>query len=246
MKANTYLIINRYLKSRTSYRRPYVTLACDCGCALRKNTKPRVDDEEEEVPIKKRGPYGTKKSGCPFKLKCKQMATSENWQLFVHDGRHNHKVVVYNHGHAQTARLMEEQLKQTEQFRKSHVPHNILTFFREQNISCAVSAQKYTMLLPRLRRTRVWTSEVLNFGVETTNSAESEHSMLKLWLSTCHGDLDTVFLNIDSLIKGQITEIKSSLEIHKLKEKYDVKSNLILKNISNNISHLALRRYGLR
>ncbi|KAI5671092.1 hypothetical protein M9H77_11456 [Catharanthus roseus] len=47
MKANTYLIINRYLKSRTSDRRPYVTLACERGGALRKNTKPIDDDEEE-------------------------------------------------------------------------------------------------------------------------------------------------------------------------------------------------------
>ncbi|KAI5657475.1 hypothetical protein M9H77_26268 [Catharanthus roseus] len=50
----------------------------------------------------------------------------------------------------------------------------------------------------------VWTSKVLHFGVETTNRAKSEHSVLKLWLSTYHGDLDTVFLNIDSLIEGQI------------------------------------------
>ncbi|KAI5673121.1 hypothetical protein M9H77_13485 [Catharanthus roseus] len=100
---------------------------------------------------------------------------------------------------------MEEQLQQTEQFRKSHVPpHNILWFFREQDVGYAV---------------RVWTSEVLHFGVETTNCAESEHSVLKLRLSTCHGDLDTVYLNIDSVIESQIAEIKSSLEISKLKEK---------------------------
>ncbi|KAI5656401.1 hypothetical protein M9H77_25194 [Catharanthus roseus] len=62
------------------------------------------------------------------------MATSENWQLFVHNGRHNHKIAVYSHGHAQSARFMEEQLQQTEQFRKSHVlPRNILRFFREQD-----------------------------------------------------------------------------------------------------------------
>ncbi|KAI5675576.1 hypothetical protein M9H77_06526 [Catharanthus roseus] len=59
MKANTYLIINRYKKSITSYRRPYVTLACEHRGAVRKNTKPIVDDEEE-VPIKKRRPYRTK------------------------------------------------------------------------------------------------------------------------------------------------------------------------------------------
>ncbi|KAI5681139.1 hypothetical protein M9H77_02366 [Catharanthus roseus] len=56
---------------------------------------------------------------------------------------------------------------------------------------------------------RCWTKSHMHFGVETTNQAESEHSVLKLWLSTCHGDLDTVFLNIDSLI--QIADIKASL-----------------------------------
>ncbi|KAI5674050.1 hypothetical protein M9H77_14414 [Catharanthus roseus] len=55
---------------------------------------------------------------------------------------------------------------------------------------------------------RVWTSQMLHFGVETTNHAKSEHSVLKVWLSTCHDDLDTVFLIIDSLIQGQIAEIK--------------------------------------
>ncbi|KAI5683193.1 hypothetical protein M9H77_04421 [Catharanthus roseus] len=72
----------------------------------------------------------------------------------------------------------------------------------------------------------VATRFVLHFGVEITNRAESEHSVLKLWLSTCHGDLNTVFLNINS----------SSLEISKLKEKSNAKSNPILKNISNNIT----------
>ncbi|KAI5650439.1 hypothetical protein M9H77_36444 [Catharanthus roseus] len=53
MKVNTYFIITRYLKSRTSDRRPYVTLACKRGGAVKKkNTKLIVDDEEEEVPIK--------------------------------------------------------------------------------------------------------------------------------------------------------------------------------------------------
>ncbi|KAI5648328.1 hypothetical protein M9H77_34333 [Catharanthus roseus] len=54
------------------------------------------------------------------------MATSESWQLFVHNERHNHKLDVYNHGHAQAARLTEEQLQQTEQFRK------IFFLFREE------------------------------------------------------------------------------------------------------------------
>ncbi|KAI5680279.1 hypothetical protein M9H77_01506 [Catharanthus roseus] len=78
MKVNTYLIVNRYQKSRTFDRQPYVTLTCERRGTVRKKTKPIVDDEEEEVPIKRRGPYGTEKCGCPFKLKGEQMATSEN------------------------------------------------------------------------------------------------------------------------------------------------------------------------
>ncbi|KAI5656375.1 hypothetical protein M9H77_25168 [Catharanthus roseus] len=58
---------------------------------------------------------------------------------------------------------------------------------------------------------RYWTKRVMHFGVETTNQAESEYSVLKLWLSTCPGDLEIVFLNIDSLIEGQIADIKASL-----------------------------------
>ncbi|KAI5676121.1 hypothetical protein M9H77_07071 [Catharanthus roseus] len=54
------------------------------------------------------------------------MATSENWQLFVHNGRHNHKIAIYSHSHAQSARLTEEQLQQTEQFRKSHKIYNVV------------------------------------------------------------------------------------------------------------------------
>ncbi|KAI5671617.1 hypothetical protein M9H77_11981 [Catharanthus roseus] len=75
MKVNTYLIVTRYLRSRTSDRQPYVTFACERGGTNKSRTKPIVDDEEEEIPIKRQSPYGTKKCGCPFKLKGKQMAT---------------------------------------------------------------------------------------------------------------------------------------------------------------------------
>ncbi|KAI5682946.1 hypothetical protein M9H77_04174 [Catharanthus roseus] len=51
-----------------------------------------------------------------------------------------------------------------------------------------------------------------------------------------------MFLNIDSLIQGQIAEIKYTLEMSKLKEKYGATSNAILKNLSNKVSHLALKK----
>ncbi|KAI5670806.1 hypothetical protein M9H77_11170 [Catharanthus roseus] len=44
---------------------------------------------------------------------------------------------------------------------------------------------------------------------------------------------------------SKIAEIKTSLEISKLKGKYGAKSNPILKNISNNISHLTLKKIWL-
>ncbi|KAI5682914.1 hypothetical protein M9H77_04142 [Catharanthus roseus] len=284
----------------------------------------RLDDEEEEVPIKRRGPYRTKKCSCPFKLKGEQITTCENWQLFIHDGRHNHAIGVYNHSHAQATKPTEEQLIQTKQFRKGYVrPHNILRFFRKQYVGCAMSAQKIYNVLAKIKKNRmqgrnmvkevlylsaqwgytpdismakfyrkcpdsnlfsdivvahptsiqimrtwpyvlimdmmcktnkpdflhyffntllnplahkfvrVWTGQIIHFGVETTNRVESEHSVLKLWLSTCHGDLDTVFLNIDWLIEGHIAYIKSSLEFSRLKEKFSAKTNPILKNVSN-------------
>ncbi|KAI5652748.1 hypothetical protein M9H77_29935 [Catharanthus roseus] len=69
--------------------------------------------------------------------------------------------------------------------------------------------------------------------METTNRAESEHSVLKLWLSTCHGDLDTVFLNIDLLIEGQILDIKASLKFSKTKENNNARSNHIFYILSD-------------
>ncbi|KAI5652552.1 hypothetical protein M9H77_29739 [Catharanthus roseus] len=71
------------------------------------------------------------------------------------------------------------------------------------------------------------------------------NEVLHFGISKCHGDLDIVFLNIDSLIEGQIAEIKYSLETSKLKEKFAVRSNAILKNISNKINHLALKKIWL-
>ncbi|KAI5656509.1 hypothetical protein M9H77_25302 [Catharanthus roseus] len=265
------------------------------------------------------------------------MPMCENWQVFVHDRRHNHAIGVYTHGHAQTAKLTEEQLTQIEQFRKSH----------ERNVGCAVSIvakikknrmqgrntvevlcvsaiRDYTVFyrnrddsnmlsdivvahptsiemlrtynMPLLevvgmtptdknftvasafmrneqattyrwtkwktrpdflhylfnnwlnpfahKFVRCWTKSHMHFGVETTNRADSEHLVLKLWLSTCHGDLDTIFLNIDSLIEGQIVDIKASLEFSKSKEKNNAKSNHnhIFYIVSNKISHLAFKK----
>ncbi|KAI5666183.1 hypothetical protein M9H77_16036 [Catharanthus roseus] len=56
IKVNTYLIVTRYLRSRISDLRPYVTLSCKRGGANKLKKKLVADDEEEEVQVKKRGP----------------------------------------------------------------------------------------------------------------------------------------------------------------------------------------------
>ncbi|KAI5649005.1 hypothetical protein M9H77_35010 [Catharanthus roseus] len=54
----------------------------------------------------------------------------------------------------EAARLTDEQLQQTEQFRKSHVlPRNILQFFREQDVGCAI--RKFTMFVAKIKKNRM-------------------------------------------------------------------------------------------
>ncbi|KAI5649548.1 hypothetical protein M9H77_35553 [Catharanthus roseus] len=97
------------------------------------------------------------------------MATSENWELFVQNGRHNHKIAVYSHGHAQSARLTEEQLQQTEQFMKSHVPpRNIVRFFSRTR---RWFSQKIYNVVAKIKRNRMqgrnMVEEVLRLSAET-------------------------------------------------------------------------------
>ncbi|KAI5667954.1 hypothetical protein M9H77_17807 [Catharanthus roseus] len=63
------------------------------------------------------------------------MATCENCQLFVHDGRHNHAIGVYTHGHAQAAKLTEAQLIQT--------------------VGCSVNAHKIYNVVAKIKKNRM-------------------------------------------------------------------------------------------
>ncbi|KAI5658993.1 hypothetical protein M9H77_27786 [Catharanthus roseus] len=79
------------------------------------------------------------------------MAMCENWQVVVHDRRHNHAIGVYTHGHVQATKLTEEQLMQIEQFRKSHVPP------RSNNMICMTicSAQKIYNVVTKIKKNRM-------------------------------------------------------------------------------------------
>ncbi|KAI5682018.1 hypothetical protein M9H77_03246 [Catharanthus roseus] len=91
---------------------------------------------------------------------------------------------------------------------RRHIDQNVLVKLSEMIKDEEVASRFVNGSWHKLLNETDEADQVLHFGVETTNYAESEHSVLKLWLSTCHGDLDTVFLNIDSLIEGRIAEIK--------------------------------------
>ncbi|KAI5666465.1 hypothetical protein M9H77_16318 [Catharanthus roseus] len=96
-----------------------------------------------------------------------------------------------------------------------------------EEVLCLSAKRGYTLNPFAHKFVRYWTKSHMFFGVETTNPVESEHLVLKFWLSTCHVDLDTMFLTIDSLIEGQIADIKASFEFSRTKEKLNAMSNHI-------------------
>ncbi|KAI5648842.1 hypothetical protein M9H77_34847 [Catharanthus roseus] len=260
MNAKTYLIITRYQRSRTR------------GGSVKKYKKAIVDDEEEEVPKKRRGPYGTKKCGCPFKLKGEQIATNESWQLLVHNRRHNHKVAIYNHDHAQTARLTEEQLHQTEQFRKkiydicsAQKIYNVVTKIKRNRMQgrntveevLCLSAEKDYKIFHRNREERVSDIVVAHpTSIAMIRTRHINQNMLaKLTEMVKDEEVAQRFVNgswkklineIDEVVYQRKLEVlktrwKSRPDFFALL-KYGTKSNAILKNLSNKVSHLALKK----
>ncbi|KAI5657680.1 hypothetical protein M9H77_26473 [Catharanthus roseus] len=194
--------------------------------------KPRVDDKEEKVQVKRRDPYGTKKCGCPFKLKGEQMVMCENWQLFVHDGRHNHAIGVYKHGHAQAAKLTDEQLIKTEQFRKSHVlPRNILQFFREQNMGCAISAIS-------IENQQDLNAHELKITITDRESGLTPVIDDKAHRSECIGQINRV----DKRLRGAITEYLRKLDV--LKTKWQKMTDFLHYLFTTWLNPLAHKEFG--
>ena len=52
--------------------------------------------------------YGSKKSGCPFRLNC-AWVEGDKWRVIVGCGVHNHKIASSLHGHAYVGRLTDEE-----------------------------------------------------------------------------------------------------------------------------------------
>ncbi|KAI5653519.1 hypothetical protein M9H77_30706 [Catharanthus roseus] len=249
LKVNTYLIINRYLKSRTSDRRPFVTLKiCNVVAKIKKNKMQGRKTMEEVLCLRFWFINYIFSLIITFHLYFKikvQYATIRSRRMTLTGKNFTVATAFMRNEQATTYRLATHRSKCVGKInRNGRISYGLkMKWQRRPNFLHYLFNKWFNPLAHKF--CRVWTSEVLHFGVETTNRTESEHLVPKLWLSTCYCDLDTMFLNINSLIEGQIAEIKSSLEISKLKENYSTKNNPILKNISNNISHLALKKIWL-
>ncbi|KAI5648352.1 hypothetical protein M9H77_34357 [Catharanthus roseus] len=139
------------------------------------------------------------------------MATSENWQLFVHNRRHNHKIVVYHHDHAQAARLAEEQLQQTEQFRKSYIKKNRMQGRNTVEEVLCLSAQRgYTVFYRNCEESYVLSDIVV--------AHPTSIAIIRMWpnvqyptIGSCRDDSDR--RHIDQNVLAKLTEMVKDEEV---------------------------------
>ncbi|GAU13383.1 hypothetical protein TSUD_126790 [Trifolium subterraneum] len=57
---------------------------------------------------------------------------------------------------------------------------------------------------------RVWTDHVMHIGNTTTNRVESQHGVLKQYLTDCKGDLVRGWEAMNEMVSNQLTKIKTS------------------------------------
>ncbi|KAI5654708.1 hypothetical protein M9H77_31895 [Catharanthus roseus] len=212
MNAKTFLIITQYQRARTFDRRPYVTLACERGGSKIYNVVAKIKRDRMQ------GRNTVEEVLC--------LSAERGYTVFYRNGEDSNVLsdIVVAHPTSIAMRrtwpyvlIMDTTYKMNKESGLMSVIDDV--FSNSYHILCRrhIDQNVLTKLIEMVKdgeaAQRVWSSQVIHFGVETTNHTESEHSVLKLWLSTRHGDLDTVLLNIDSLIQAQVSEIKYSLEI---------------------------------
>ncbi|KAI5654725.1 hypothetical protein M9H77_31912 [Catharanthus roseus] len=182
LNANTYLIITRYQISKTLDRQPYVTLACERR-VLRKIYN-------VVAKIKRNRMQGRNTIEEVLRL-----SAERGYTVFHINHEDNNVLSDIAIAHPTSIAIIRTE------------PLVILTD-REGGLMSVIDdvfSNSYHMLCRRHfdQNMLVKLTEIVK-DEETTNRTESEHSVLKLWLSTYHGNLDTVFLNIDHLKQGQI------------------------------------------
>ncbi|KAL5153284.1 Protein FAR1-RELATED SEQUENCE 5 [Glycine soja] len=88
---------------------------------------------------------GTRKCGCPFKLRCKPAVRGEGWMVKLICGVHNHELTKSLVGHPYAGRLTKAEKTLIADMTKSMVkPRNILLTLKEHNAnSCTTIKQIY-------------------------------------------------------------------------------------------------------
>ncbi|KAH1257260.1 Protein FAR1-RELATED SEQUENCE 5 [Glycine max] len=88
---------------------------------------------------------GTRKCGCPFKLRCKPVVGGEGWMVKLICGVHNHELAKSLVGHPYAGRLTKAEKTLIADMTKSMVkPRNILLTLKEHNAnSCTTIKQIY-------------------------------------------------------------------------------------------------------
>ncbi|KAH1257494.1 Protein FAR1-RELATED SEQUENCE 5 [Glycine max] len=88
---------------------------------------------------------GTRKCGCPFKLRCKLVVGGEGWMVKLICGVHNHELTKSLVGHPYAGRLTKAEKTLIADMTKSMVkPRNILLTLKEHNAnSCTTIKQIY-------------------------------------------------------------------------------------------------------
>ena len=88
---------------------------------------------------------GTRKCGCPFKLRCKPVVGGEGWMVKLICGVHNHELAKSLVGHPYAGRLTKAEKTLIVDMTKSMVKsRNILLTLKEHNVnSCTTIKQIY-------------------------------------------------------------------------------------------------------
>ena len=88
---------------------------------------------------------GSRKCGCPFKLRGKPVVVGQGWMVKLMCGSHNHELVKSLVGHSYVGRLIKDEKTIIVDMTKSMVkPRNILLTLKEHNVnSCITIKQIY-------------------------------------------------------------------------------------------------------
>ncbi|KAI5676337.1 hypothetical protein M9H77_07287 [Catharanthus roseus] len=225
MNANTYLIITQYQRSRTLDRRPYVTLACDAKKIYNVVAK-----------IKRNRMHGRNTVEEVLRLSAERDYTV--FHRNREDGNVLSDIVV---AHPTSIAMIRTRLYGS--IINEEEPLVILTYGESGLMSVIddMFSNSYHMLYRRYIDQNVLATltEIVKdedvaqrFVNEKTNWAQSEHSVLKLWLSTCHGDLDTMthwkFLNLK---RSQMVEEPGSKCLHYLRKSHGLRCAYELVNM---------------